>query len=100
MYGEVNALETLLDHSTLASSRGTAHSPSLVIEITQNNENPSSLGAECVLHRDLNIVERNEGGTSCRRVACLDLTGFNTFTALNENDSDAIFGLASDSEAN
>ena len=95
-----NTLETLLDHSTLASDRGTAHDPSLVIEITQNYENSPSLGAKCVFHRNLNVVERNECGTSCRRVTSLDLTSFNTFTALNENDSDAILGLASNSEAN
>lgn len=96
---KVNALETLLDDSALTSGRGAAHDPSLVVEVTQDNEYSSSLRSKSVLNRDLNVVESDEGSTSCGRVAGLDLTGFDTFTTLNEHDSEAILSLASDGEA-
>ena len=70
-----------------------------MVEVTQDNEYSSSLRSKSVLNRDLNVVESDEGSTSCGRVAGLDLTGFDTFTTLNEHDSEAILSLASDGEA-
>lgn len=55
-------LETLLDNSALASGRGTAHYPSLVVKVTQDDENPSALGTKGVLDGNLHIIEGNESG--------------------------------------
>ena len=95
----VDPLQALLhDHAHVPRS-ATAHGPSFVIEVAENDENSSALRAERVLHGHLDVLEGDVGSTRGGRVRGLDRLCLNTLPALNENDSKALVRLAANCEA-
>lgn len=70
-----------------------------MIEVTQNYEDASAFRTQSVLNRHLDVVECDEGSTSCWRVAGLDWFSLYTLATFNKYHSEAIFGLATDGEA-
>jgi hypothetical protein len=59
-------LEALFDNRALRPCRGTTHYPSFVIEVTQNDEDPSTFGTKRVLDGYFDIVECDESCTGRR----------------------------------
>jgi hypothetical protein len=92
-------LHAFLNDSSLSSNGRAAHYPSFVIEVTQNYEDASAFGTQSVLNRHLDVVKCDKGSTSCRRVAGLDWFSLYTLATLDKHHSEAIFGLATDGEA-
>jgi hypothetical protein len=59
----------------------------------QNDENPSSLLAKGIFHRDLHVIERYIGGTCRGGIACFDLSRLHTRPPLNEDNRKTVLYL-------
>lgn len=63
----------------------TAHAPSLLVKVAQDDTNALVLFAEEVLYRDLDVVECNISRARSWGVRSLDGLGFNALAALDED---------------
>lgn len=82
--------ETFLGDHPLRASGCTNHHPTLVVEVAQDNEDPTTLGAERVLDRDADVIKGDEGRAGSRRVGRLDRRGGDTLLTGYENDCQTI----------
>jgi hypothetical protein len=105
-----------LADTALAPRRGTAHDPSLVVEVAvieqvrfswrtwqipkapEDDENTSTIFTKSVLHWYLDIVKGDISGTGGRRIARLNLFGLHTRSSFNKDDGESILSLTADSE--
>lgn len=91
-------LDALLDNDTRAASRATAHGPTLVVKVGEDDKETTVLGTEHVVLGNDNVLELNVGGTGGSRVRSLDLLGLDTLAAGDEEDGETTLGAASDGE--
>jgi hypothetical protein len=61
-----------------------------VVEVAQDNEDTTALGAERVFNRNSDVVEGDEGGTCSRGIGGLDGFSGDAFLTGNEYNSQAI----------
>jgi hypothetical protein len=64
----------------------------------ENNENTTTFFTKCILNGYLDIVKCDVSGTGSGRVTRLDLRSFDTGPSFYQDNSEAIFRLASDRE--
>lgn len=65
-----------------------------MIEVTQHDENSSTFLTESVSNRYPDFVKGDVGGSGGGRVRCLDLLGFDAWTAFDEHNGETILRLA------
>lgn len=91
-------LETFLDNCALTSSRGATHHPSFVVEVAEDDEDSSALGAQGIFDRDFDVFKRDVCSAGGRRVTGLDRFRLYTFPTLDEYNSETICSPTSDGE--
>jgi hypothetical protein len=94
----VRPLQALLDDEPLAADGGTAHHPTLMVEVGKDDDEAAVLRTKHVLDGDLHVVEGNVGSPSDGRVGGLDGGCLDAFSAGDEEHSETAFGLATDGE--
>ena len=65
----------------------------------EDNENSSTIRPESIFYGHFHVVKGDISSTGGWRVAGLDRLGLYTFTSGNQDDSEAILGLATGGEA-
>ena len=69
-----------------------------MVKVAENDEDSSSLWAQGVLNRHLDVLKCDVGSTSSRRVAGFDRLGLNAFSTFDQDDSETVISLASNRE--
>ena len=95
----VDPLQALLDDEAHVARRRATHTPALVVEVAQNDEDASTLGPERVLDGHFDVLEGDVSRASRSGVGGLDRLRLHTLPTLNENHSETAVGLAAHSEA-
>ena len=70
-----------------------------MVEVTQHNEDSSTLFTKSVLNGNFDIIESDVSSSGCWRVGSLDGLGLDTLATFDQDDSETIFRFATDCEA-
>mgnify|MGYP001210675846 CR=1 FL=1 len=84
-----DSLQALLNDQPLASNRASGHSPSLVVEVRQDNLETLVLLSESMLVGHKHVLESDVRGSSSSRVRSLDRLSLDTGLALDEQHNEA-----------
>ena len=90
----VRPLDALLDDIPLTPSARARHDPSFVVEVAQHDQQSLIFFAKHVARGNLDVIERDKGGSSGGRVGGLDRLGGDALAALDEEDGETLGGLA------
>lgn len=93
------SLQTLLHDEALRSNAGSAHTPSLVVEVGEDDLKTLVLFAKGMLIWNKDILKGDVGSARSGRVGGLDGFGLNTLAALDEkNNESALLSAAANGE--